>query len=54
MRLGCNAISGSNYPTLEEYEDTIKTYAALGVKVMVTEMDISVLPMPVQNLGADI
>jgi endo-1,4-beta-xylanase len=52
--IGMQCHIGLDYPTLEEYEDAIKTYAALGVKVMVTEMDISVLPMPVQNLGADI
>ena len=52
--IGMQCHIGLDYPTLDEYENAIKTYAALGVKVMVTEMDISVLPMPVQNLGADI
>lgn len=52
--VGMQCHVGLDYPTLQEYEDAIKTYAALGVKVMVTEMDISVLPMPVRNLGADI
>ena len=31
---------------LEEYEKSITTYAAEGVKVMVTELDLSVLPWP--------
>lgn len=44
---------GLDTPTLEEYEQTIKDFAALGVKVMITEMDISVLPMD-WSIGADV
>ncbi|PZX13405.1 endo-1,4-beta-xylanase [Breznakibacter xylanolyticus] len=44
---------GLEEPTLAEYEQTIKDFAALGVKVMVTEMEISVLPMD-WSLGADV
>ncbi|WP_243349374.1 endo-1,4-beta-xylanase [Parabacteroides sp. FAFU027] len=44
---------GLDTPTLEEYEQTIKDFAALGVKVMITEMDISVLPMD-WSVGADV
>lgn len=44
---------GLDTPTLKEYEQTIKDFAALGVKVMITEMDISVLPMD-WSLGADV
>ena len=36
---------GLDEPSIEEYERTINDFAALGLKVMVTEMDISVLPM---------
>ncbi len=35
---------GMNYPTREDLEAFIDAMAALGVKVMVTEMDIDVLP----------
>ncbi|MFA5328082.1 MAG: endo-1,4-beta-xylanase [Prolixibacteraceae bacterium] len=52
--IGMQCHVGLNYPSLEDYEKAIQTYAALGVKLMVTEMDISVLPSPVRNLGADI
>lgn len=52
--VGMQCHVGLDYPSMEDYEKAIQTYAALGVKVMVTEMDISVLPMPVRNLGADI
>jgi GH35 family endo-1,4-beta-xylanase len=39
-------------PKLSEVEESIKQYAALGLKVMITEMDIGVLPTRYQ--GADI
>jgi endo-1,4-beta-xylanase len=52
--IGMQCHIGLDYPSLEEYEKAIQTYAALGVKVMVTEMDISVLPSPDWNRGADI
>lgn len=35
---------GLNYPTLAEIEASIDAYAALGVKVMITELDVDVLP----------
>jgi endo-1,4-beta-xylanase len=42
------------YPTLETYEEAILAYSDAGVKVMVTEFDLSILPMPDRNVGADI
>lgn len=41
-------------PTLEEIETSILEYAALGVKVAITELDIDVLPNPRNIEGADI
>lgn len=41
-------------PSIREYEETITGYAAEGVKVMITELDLSILPSPRQNVGADI
>lgn len=41
-------------PSLEEYKAAIDTYAAAGVKVMVTEFDMSALPSPRYNVGANI
>jgi len=52
--IGMQCHVGLDYPSLEDYEKAIQTYSALGVKVMVTEMDISVLPTPDWNRGADI
>jgi endo-1,4-beta-xylanase len=52
--LGMQTHVGLDNPDLKEYENTIEAYAALGVKVMVTEMDISVLPNPDWKAGAEI
>jgi endo-1,4-beta-xylanase len=43
-----------DYPTPEELEAAILAYSQLGVKVMVTEMDVSVLPSAYGYRGADI
>lgn len=37
---------------LDEYEKSIEAFAAAGVKVMVTELDLSVLPWPKGDFGA--
>jgi endo-1,4-beta-xylanase len=41
-------------PSLEDIEKSIVDYAALGVKVAITEFDISVLPNPQDLVGAEI
>ena len=46
--------NGLDYPDLAEYEKSIDAFAACGVKVMITELDINVLPNPDQFGGADI
>ena len=43
-----------NTPTLEEIEKTILDFSALGIKVAITELDISVLPSPWDVVGADV
>jgi len=45
---------GLNYPSLEEIENMFDVYGKLGVKLMITELDINVLPQPRQNEGADV
>lgn len=52
--IGMQGHIGMDYPSIEEYEETILTYANEGVKVMVTELDMSILPMPDPNVGAEI
>ena len=45
---------GLDYPELEEFEKTIEAFSTLGLKVAVTEFDITVLPSPWENQGAEI
>jgi len=52
--VGIQAHWGLAYPSIEEIETTIETYGALGVKVMFTELDISVLPSPWHMPTADV
>ena len=41
-------------PSIEEYEAAILDYTKEGVKVMITELDLSILPSPRRGIGADI
>lgn len=43
-----------DYPTLEQAEQTIHDFADCAGKVMVTELDVNVLPRPGQQQGADV
>ncbi len=43
-----------DFPELEEIEKTITEFAALGLDVMVTELDIDVLPPAFEYMGADV
>lgn len=43
--IGIQGHWGLNYPKNEYIEDAIDAYAALGVKVMITELDVDVLPL---------
>lgn len=44
----------TNSPTLQEVDDTITAFARLGVKVMITELDIDVLPSAWTTRAADV
>lgn len=52
--VGMQGHIGMEYPSLEEYQAAIDAYASAGVKVMITELDMSALPNPQQNIGANI
>lgn len=52
--IGMQAHCGLKYPLLNEFEESIIAFSDLAVNVMVTELDISVLPMPDLSLGADV
>ncbi len=43
-----------DYPSEQEIDDSLTDYGKLGVKVMITELDMNVLPRPTRNQGADI
>lgn len=50
--IGMQGHMGMDYPDVEEFEKSIEAFAAEGVKVMITEWDISALPTVQQ--GAEI
>lgn len=52
--IGMQSHNGLDYPDLDEYEKSIDAFAACGVKVMVTELDVNVLPNPEKFGGAEI
>jgi len=52
--IGMQGHWGLDYPSLEQAEASIIAFAELGVKVMITELDINVLPDPAKWRGADI
>lgn len=41
-------------PSLAELDEAIKAYGELGLKVMITEMDVDVLPSPWKAISADV
>jgi endo-1,4-beta-xylanase len=52
--LGLQGHWGMDYPKLEEIDHMLTEYGKLGVKLMITELDIAMLPMPGQNTGAEV
>lgn len=45
---------GNDAPNMEEYEKSLEAYAQTGLKVMITELDLDVLPSPYHFRGAEI
>jgi endo-1,4-beta-xylanase len=52
--IGIQGHWGLDYPPLDELEDSIRAFSELGVKLMITEMDITILPSAWDQKGADI
>ncbi|HDS08538.1 MAG TPA: endo-1,4-beta-xylanase [Bacteroides sp.] len=52
--VGMQAHYGMDYPDLGAFEESILAFGNAGVDVHITEMDISVLPSPWSNAGAEI
>ena len=44
--IGMQGHMGMDYPDISAFEKSIQAFAALGVNVMITEMDITLLPFP--------
>ena len=43
-----------DHPSMEEFEKSIIAFSQAGVKVMITELDLTVLPLPDRNIGAEV
>jgi endo-1,4-beta-xylanase len=52
--IGLQGHWGLDYPSATELEAMFNDYGSLGVKLMITELDITVLPDPASVRGADI
>lgn len=52
--IGMQSHNGFDYPDYVEYEKSMDAFAAEGVKVMLTELDINMLPNPKGFSGAEI
>ena len=52
--IGMQGHWGMDYPPIDEADSAIQAFSALGVNVMITEMDVNVLPNPWEWRGADI
>lgn len=51
--IGMQGHIGLNHPDIQEFEKSLEAYGKLG-KVMITELDLSVLPSPWGDAGAEI
>lgn len=52
--VGLQGHNKMDWPTLPQQDSTITAFAALGVKVMITELDVDVLPRAMQSQGAEV
>lgn len=52
--IGMQGHVGLLYPTIGEFEKSILAFSELGVKVMITELDLTVLPSPWEDAGAEL
>ncbi|MDR0757156.1 MAG: endo-1,4-beta-xylanase, partial [Tannerella sp.] len=50
--VGMQGHIGMDYPAIEDFEKSLLAFAETGVKVMITELDLTVLPSPDSNTGA--
>lgn len=57
IRVAAVGLQGHNnleWPSVEQQDSTIAAFAGLGVKVMITELDVDVLPRATRSQGAEV
>lgn len=52
--IGMQGHLAMDFPSVDEFEKSIVAFSELGVKVMITELDLTVLPSPWSKTGANI
>lgn len=52
--IGMQGHIGLDHPSIEEFEKSILAFSNLGVDVMITELDLTVLPSPDRTVGAEV
>jgi endo-1,4-beta-xylanase len=52
--IGMQGHIGMEHPDIAEFEKSLLAYAALSVNVMITELDLTVLPGPKTDAGAEV
>lgn len=52
--IGMQGHWGLDYPPMDEMDASMEAYASTGLKLMITELDMDVLPNPFNYTGADI
>ncbi|WP_111445453.1 endo-1,4-beta-xylanase [Breznakibacter xylanolyticus] len=52
--IGMQGHMSMQFPEVSEFEKSLVAFANLGVKVMITELDVSILPSPRRDVGADV
>lgn len=52
--VGMQSHNGMDWPNLEQYEAAIDSLSATGVKVIISELDLNVLPNPEEFSGAEV
>ncbi|MDR0799651.1 MAG: endo-1,4-beta-xylanase [Dysgonamonadaceae bacterium] len=52
--VGMQAHLSMDFPPIDEFEKSLLTFSVPGVKVMITELDLGVLPNPKKDVGANI
>lgn len=52
--VGMQGHLGIDHPSLDEYRTAIDAYSSAGVEVLITELDVSALPSPRRDIGANI